>query len=366
MRLYILRHGIAEDLSSSDFARELTPRGIKRMRRAARVMRRMRVKPAAIFSSPRLRARQTAEIVAAELGMSVTISDRVDFGFDLDDIKALTGDLRANDEVMFVGHNPDMSLVTQELTGCDLSMKKGGLARVDAPGGNLDRGGELVWLIAPRAFDAMAAQATADDDQTHKKADTSAPVLPLIARRWSPVGFDPTRLIDAATLRSILEAGRWAASSYNLQPWRFIVARRQDEAAFGKMLDLLREGNQTWAGKAAVLMICAAHKHGRGDAINRHASHDLGQALAQMSLQALRFDIYTHQMAGFYPDKSREAYGIPEAYEPFTAAAFGYRVADASQLSDAHQQRDSSLRQRQPLPELVFGDAWSEPASFLE
>ena len=157
MRLYFLRHGIAEDLSSSDFARELTKRGRKRLANAAAVIKRLGIQPAAIFSSPRLRSLQTAQIVAAELEVDVTVSEAVNFGFDLSDVQSLTRDLGAADDVMFVGHNPDMSELVNELTGSDVAMKKGGLARVDIFGRAAARG-ELVWLIAPKVFDALSRQ----------------------------------------------------------------------------------------------------------------------------------------------------------------------------------------------------------------
>ena len=362
MRFYFLRHGIAEDFSTSDFERALTGRGKRRVGRLATMLREMGLKPDAIFSSPRIRARQTAEIVADALGQSVTTSDAVNFGFDLDNVADLTKALPGAADVMFVGHNPDMSLVVAELTGCDLNMKKGGLARVDVAGRRLDRG-ELVWLIAPRVTGALYPGRASTGD---KIADASAPLNRLIARRWSPVGFDPGRQISDSALRGILEAGRWAASSYNMQPWRFIVARRQDGVEFDKMLDLLMAGNQAWARHAAVLMIAAYHRYGRGDNLNKHGAHDLGQAIAQMSLQALEYDIYTHQMAGFYPDKARAAYQIPEAYEPFTAVAMGYRADETSHLSEQQRERDTGARQRQPLSELVFSGAWEERVSFLE
>ena len=362
MRLYFLRHGIAEDFSSSDFDRALTKRGMRRIQRLADALRDMRLRPDAIFSSPRLRARQTADIVAAAMGQRVKIADAVNFGFDLEDVAQLTKALPDDAEVMFVGHNPDMSLVARDLTGCDLNMKKGGLARVDLPGRDLERG-ELVWLLAPRFYAALSPGKAATDD---KLADATAPLNSLISRRWSPVGFDPKRSISDSALRGILEAGRWAASSYNLQPWRFIVARRQDEDEFARMFAVLREGNQAWARHASVLMIASCHRFSRPDTVNKHASHDLGQAIAQMSLQALESDIYTHQMAGFYPDKAREVYQIPAAYEPFTAIAMGYRADDASHLSQQQIQRDAGERQRLPLGELVYGGIWQKRASFLD
>ena len=155
MRYYFVRHGIAEDMATRDFDRELTGRGRRRVARSASVMKRLDLQPAQIFSSPRLRARQTAELIGAALDIPVSLVEAVDFGFDLSGIDRLTREMHFDDEVMFVGHNPDMSEIVHELTGVDLSMKKGGLARVDVLGSNA-RHGELVWLIAPKVFDALS------------------------------------------------------------------------------------------------------------------------------------------------------------------------------------------------------------------
>ncbi len=367
MRYYFLRHGIAEDLADSDFNRKLTARGARRVASSAAVMQRLNIQPAQIFSSPRLRARETAEIVAAALGMPVTLADEVNFGFDLADIRSLTAELGAGDEVMFVGHNPDMSSLVHQLTGVNVAMKKGGLARVDVYGKKA-RQGELVWLIAPKVFDALQADSDpleAASMPPEKRPSTAYPVHDLIKRRWSPVGFDRDRGIERATLLSILEAGRWAASSFNRQPWRFIVAPRENAAEFQKILSVLREGNQVWAQHAAVLMIAVVQQYQAPNTVNRHAGHDLGQAVAQITLQALDQDIYVHQMAGFFPDKAREIYAIPEEFEPYTAIAMGYRASEIGHLPDTYRQREAGQRERQPLSEMVYSGDWQQPADFL-
>ncbi len=371
MKLYFVRHGIAEDTAANDFARELTPRGRRRVAQSAEVLRQLNLRPQRIFSSPRLRSRQTAEIIAAALDRPVTLADEVNFGFDLDDVSSLTRDLGSSAEVMFVGHNPDMSLVVHQLTGVDVSMKKGGLARVDVFGGAAAQG-ELVWLIAPKVFDALAGRSAPGPAEPAQPATPpqKLPATPhalqrLIRNRWSPLGFDGERSIDRATLLSILEAGRWAASSSNLQPWRFIVAPKEDRAEFQKLLSVIREGNQPWAQHAAVLMIAVAHKFRSPGVSNRHAGYDLGQAIAQMVLQALDHGVYTHQMGGFFPDKARDLYRIPEEYEPYTAIAMAYRASDLDHLGDGHRQREAARRERHSLPELVFSGAWARPADFL-
>lgn len=371
MRLYFVRHGIAEELATSDFDRALTTRGRRRVVASAKVMKRLGIAPRQIFSSPRLRARQTAEIIAEALNMRITLAESVNFGFDVADLRRLSQSLSADEEVMFVGHNPDMSLLVSEITGVDAPMKKGGLARIDTVGRSVEEG-ELVWLIAPKVFDALQAKSkpaeAADGDRfftpAQKLPATSQPVHDLIRHRWSPLGFDRERYIDTPTLLSILEAARWAASSFNLQPWRFIVARRQCPAEFEKILPVLREGNQTWARHAAVLMIAVTQRHRAPDAINRHATHDLGLAVSQMVLQALDHGVYAHQMAGIYPDKARETYQIPDDFEPFTAIALGYRSATLDQLDQAQREREAAPRQRLALSDIVFSDSWAHPAAF--
>ncbi len=366
MRLYFVRHGIAEDLASSDFARALTPRGKRRVKTSATVMQALGIRPQRIYSSPRLRARQTADIIAQALGMDVDLAESVNFGFDLADARRLSDDCDADAEIMFVGHNPDMSEIVSELTGVTVSMKKGGLARVDAYAAEADAG-ELVWLIAPKVFDALA-----ESEQTglipapaQKLPDTIAGMHELIQHRWSPVGFDRERPIKRKTLLGILEAARWAASSSNLQPWRFIVARREDEVEFANLLSVLREGNITWAQHAAVLMVACTRKFRKENVPNRHAGHDLGLAVGQMVLQALSQGIYVHQMGGFFPDKARQLYAIPDDFEPYTCIAFGYRGGDLGHLADAQRGRDAAARERQPLDEMVFASGWAQVADFL-
>lgn len=366
MRLYFVRHGIAEDLAGSDFARELTARGRRRVKTSAAVMQALGLRPQRIYSSPRLRSRQTADIIAGALGREVELAESVNFGFDLADARSLSADCGPDAEIMFVGHNPDMSAIVSELTGVSISMKKGGLARVDAYAAEADAG-ELVWLIAPRVFDALAENKRTGipPAPTQKLPDADAGLHELIRHRWSPVGFDRERPIKRRTLLGILEAARWAASSSNLQPWRFIVARREDESEFAKLLSVLREGNITWAQHAAVLMVACARRFRQENVPNRHAGHDLGLAVGQMVLQALSQGIHVHQMGGFFPDKARAVYDIPEDFEPYTCIAFGYRGVELGHLAEAQRGRDASPRERQPLAEMVFSGGWAQVADFI-
>lgn len=190
-----------------------------------------------------------------------------------------------------------------------------------------------------------------------KLADTSAPVHDLIRNRWSPRSFSD-RPVSAKDLRSVLEAGRWAASSANEQPWRFFVALRSDPANFEKLLHILLEGNQVWAYRAPVLMIMAAKKtFGTSATPNRYGMHDTGQAFAQLSLQAVALGLHVHGMAGFDRERAVVELQIPDDYEPGAALALGY-AGSPDQLNEKHRAAETGRRERKPLEEIVFGAGW--------
>lgn len=173
MKLYLVRHGEAEALAPTDHERELTDNGRERITKSAQVLKRLGIAPKVIYSSPRIRAKQTAELIAAALDMDITITEEVNFGFDESNIKTLIKDMRSRDEVMFVGHNPDMSQIVHKMSGASVGMKKGGLARIDLVSTKVHRG-ELVWLIAPKVFDALYGQPESMD--LHKWLDESEPL----------------------------------------------------------------------------------------------------------------------------------------------------------------------------------------------
>src|SRR5438874_13328356 len=169
--------------------------------------------------------------------------------------------------------------------------------------------------------------------------ETAYPVYDLIRRRWSPRAF-ADRPVTSETLRSLLEAARWAPSSSNGQPWNFLIATKQDPADFERMLGCLVEKNQQWAKHAPVLMVAVANlqfAHSGKD--NRHALYDTGAAVAYLTVEATARDLYLHQMAGFSPEKVRERYGVPPSAEPVAAIALGY-LGDPQSLPDDLRQRE--------------------------
>ena len=139
-----------------------------------------------------------------------------------------------------------------------------------------------------------------------RTAETSVPIHTLISERWSPRAF-ANRAVEPEKLRELFEAARWAASSYNGQPWYFIVATKEHGANYKKMLDSFVEFNQSWAkGAPALALSVAKLKFDHNGEPNRHALHDVGQAAANLSLQAHALGLAVHQMAGILPEKARE------------------------------------------------------------
>jgi nitroreductase len=195
-----------------------------------------------------------------------------------------------------------------------------------------------------------------------KKAVTDYPILPILAERWSPYGFEDRR-VSETDLRSLFEAARWAASSYNEQPWAYLVATRENSAEFGRLLSCLVEANQAWAKEAPVLVLgIVSLRFARNNQDNRAAVHDLGLAAGNLLAEATTRGLSVHQMIGILPDKARELYQIPEHFEAWTALAIGYK-ADPSKLPDALRERDLAPRQRKPLNKFVFTGQWGHPSS---
>lgn len=152
MKLYFFRHGEAEPHElREDFDRELTAVGRAETRHAAQVLAALKINPARIYSSPRIRARQTAEIIAAQLDKKIETNDKCDLNFNVHAVHDLLEGLGADDDILFVGHEPSLSLTVGALTGATVAMKKGGCARVDLYPGTPLRG-TLIWLLTPKIF----------------------------------------------------------------------------------------------------------------------------------------------------------------------------------------------------------------------
>jgi nitroreductase len=197
-----------------------------------------------------------------------------------------------------------------------------------------------------------------------KKADTASEIHDILSHRWSPRAFDK-RPVEPEKLRSLFEAARWAASSYNAQPWHFIVATKDDHENFKRVLSCFIEFNQSWAKDAPVVAISVAGlKFPNNNQPNRHAFHDVGQASANMAIQAAAFGLQIHQMAGLLPDKAREVFAIPDDYEAVAGIAIGY-PGDPATLTEELRKREEAPRERKLLGSFVFSGAWGKPSPIV-
>ncbi len=199
---------------------------------------------------------------------------------------------------------------------------------------------------------------------TTKHAQPDHPILPVLAERYSPYAFDP-RPVEREKLLSCLEAARWAASSYNEQPWRYLIAGR-DTQAFQTMLGCLVEANQPWARNAGVLIIAVTRQtFTKNEKPNKVCEHDLALAAANLTVQAQSLGLHVHQMAGINPRKCVETYRIPDGYTPFTAIAIGY-AADPRKFDDPQlAERDQAPRSRMKLNEWIFADTFGQPSDLV-
>jgi nitroreductase len=194
-----------------------------------------------------------------------------------------------------------------------------------------------------------------------KQAPAQEKILPVIMERWSPRSFDE-REVSPADLKIVFEAARWAASSYNEQPWRFLVGRRDSET-YQKIFSTLMEVNQQWARTAPVLILGVTKtKFSHNGAPNRVALYDLGAAGATLCYQATALGLHTHQMAGFSVDAARKVFNVPEDYLFGAVIALGYQGEPGALTNPQMLAQETSPRQRKPLSEIVLS-GWDEPAT---
>lgn len=196
-----------------------------------------------------------------------------------------------------------------------------------------------------------------------KAAVTDHPIHELIRNRWSPRAFSG-KLVEPAVLASLFEAARWAASSFNDQPWAYLVATKDDPENFKNMVGVLMEFNANWAKNAPVLAISVARRNfSHNGAPNPVALHDVGAANAQLTAEATSRGLIVHQMAGFSHDKARQTFGIPEGWDPVSAIAIGY-PGDPETLPEDFRNRELSTRTRKPIREFVMTGNWGHTAPF--
>jgi len=206
----------------------------------------------------------------------------------------------------------------------------------------------------------MQTMLNAQELNESKQAPAVDGVIPVILKRWSPRSF-ADREVSPALLRKVFEAARWAASSFNEQPWRFLVGVR-GSSTYDKIFQSLGDFNKKWAGLAPVLILNAAKtKSTQSGRHNRVALYDLGAAASYLCLQAAALGLATHQMEGFDSEAARKAFGIPEEYVIGVVMALGYQGEPSALGNEQLIEGELAPRTRKRLREFVYSD-WGRPA----
>ena len=193
-----------------------------------------------------------------------------------------------------------------------------------------------------------------------KRAPANEKILPVILHRWSPRSF-ADREVAPADLKTIFEAVRWTASSFNEQPWRYFVGARGSET-YQKIFQSLGEFNQGWARSAPVLILNTAKTtFSHNNSPNPVALYDLGASAATMCYQAAALGIFTHQMAGYDRDVARKLFAVPDDFIFGAVTAMGYLGEPSALPNEQYISQEVAPRQRKPLSEFVLS-AWGMPA----
>ena len=175
----------------------------------------------------------------------------------------------------------------------------------------------------------------------------------IIAERHSGYRFDQTKSITIDQLQQLMNAARSAPSSYNDQPWSFIICDRATNlAAFEQVVAGLDEFNQKWAAKASLLVLCIAYNNSHKGQFNHWAQYDTGAASFGMMLQATALGLMAHQMGGFDAIKLKNNFKLPESCVVMSVMAIGY--------PDTEEQYK---RSRKPLSDNFFVGEWGHGIS---
>jgi nitroreductase len=186
-------------------------------------------------------------------------------------------------------------------------------------------------------------------------------ILEIIQERWSPYSFS-SNPVEEYKLKAMIEAGGYAPSSNNEQPWIFVYTTQQDRDIFDDYLAFLVDSNRVWAQHAYALLISMARtKFSNNGKPNRYAFHDTGMAVANLLLQALALDVYVHQMGGFSIEKVKKYFQLTEDIEPVAVLAIGY-IGDGFGLSPELLKRDDTRRPRKSVKEFAFKNSLLNPA----
>ena len=189
--------------------------------------------------------------------------------------------------------------------------------------------------------------------QPNKIAITAAPIAPVLAERWSPRSFNREYLLTQQEALSILEAGRWAPSANNLQPWRFAFISRDDELHAELCEKGLTGFNQAWAPDASALIVLAVQKTLPDGKEITGRKYDAGLAASLMVVQAQELGLHTHHIGGIVREEIESLLKLDDNHEVLVVIAVG-KVAPAEQLEGPAFEREIAPRVRLSLDEIML------------
>ena len=186
-----------------------------------------------------------------------------------------------------------------------------------------------------------------------KPVDSSVKLHPILNERWSPRSFDVTHQISEEDITAILEAGRWAPSANNNQPWRFIVGRKGDKH-FDFIKSHLMGFNQGWAPNASLyIVVNAILKNAEGNPIPT-ALYDAGLAAGLMTVEAAHRGLVVHQVGGYDRAAVKQEYGLDDSVQTIAVLVIGKQAPAEALEDETLRSREGAGRQRKPLAELLI------------
>lgn len=181
-------------------------------------------------------------------------------------------------------------------------------------------------------------------------------MLSLFEKRWSPRAFSG-KPIDRTIVNAVFDSSKYAASSYNEQPWRIILSENGSDS-YRHIFDAMSESNQSWAQSAPLLGVVISKRYfSKTGKENRHAQYDCGAFMALASLRAVELGLFIHQMAGFDPQQVRNSFSIPEEFEPITLLAMG-EVGDLEEIPMEFWENERESSTRNKKEEFLFWENW--------
>lgn len=185
---------------------------------------------------------------------------------------------------------------------------------------------------------------------------TEYEVDPLFLNRWSPRSYLSKEVADDE-LFALFEAARWAPSAYNLQPWRYVIARTKEDRE--KFYPFINPANRVWCEKAPVLAVVLSKKTNNDGQPNRAHAFDAGASWGYLALEATRRGLSVHAMGGFNADMAREVLQVPDDYDLHVVLAIGYRGEVGALPAELQEREKPSARRplEQSLYEGGFGQA---------